>query len=359
MKIGVNARLLTKLFTGIGQVTRNLIRELAKIDKKNEYILVVHEKVPVKIRKEFPKNVRIKIIPEKKIGPAGVKKTWWEQIAVPEYFAKEGVEMAIFTYPCNPWTNDFYKKGIRTCVMVHDCIPWIFKEYRKKMVSRMYHYQSRRAVKKADLIVTVSENSKKDIVKICDAKARKIHVIYNDAGDAYGKRHEGVARILKKNGVKRGEFYLYVGGYDERKNVSYMVEEFKDRRPLVLTGGSLFKEKDGGSLLRTGFLNEEELAVLYANCAAFINLSKYEGFNLPIVEAANCGAPLILSDIKVHREIAGNAAKYVDLRKKGELEKALVSVKRRRDSYSKKSKVLAKKYSWEKSAKGLRDVLFS
>ncbi len=61
MKIGVNARLLAKPFTGIGQYTRNLFKELAEIDSETQYILVVPEKIPQEIERKFPKNVTVKI----------------------------------------------------------------------------------------------------------------------------------------------------------------------------------------------------------------------------------------------------------------------------------------------------------
>jgi len=70
----------------------------------------------------------------------------------PEFVKKGEFEMVIFPYPSNPWVADFYKKKVKTVVMVHDCIPWKNKKYRKGLLSKMYQAQSRRAVKKADLV---------------------------------------------------------------------------------------------------------------------------------------------------------------------------------------------------------------
>jgi hypothetical protein len=159
MKIGVNARFLTKPFTGIGQYTKNLFLELSKIDKKNEYIFIVPEKIDSSIEKAFGKNVKIKIIPELKVGISGIKKTWWEQISVPEFFISENIDIAFFPYPSNPWTKDWYKKGIKTVLVIHDCIPWIKKNYRKGLMSKMYHAQTLKSANLADVILTVSESS--------------------------------------------------------------------------------------------------------------------------------------------------------------------------------------------------------
>jgi glycosyltransferase involved in cell wall biosynthesis len=378
MKIGVNAKFLTKPFTGIGQYTRNLFRELAKSDKGREYILVVPEKIDPAIAKEFPGNVEFKIIPERKIGTQGMKKTWWEQISLPEYFEKEGVDVAFYPYPSNPWTKDWYKKGIKTILCIHDCIPWMRKSYARGFLSKLYHGRSKKAVALADEIFTVSEASKKDIVHVCNVEANKVHVVYNDASEVYkhalGK--EDVAEVLKRFSLSRGRFFLYVGGYDERKNVGFLKKEhavFAKKRedviPLVLAGGKIFDSKlygsfdksGAGNIVKTGFLEEEVLAALYRSCAAFVNVSRHEGFNIPILEAANCGAPLILSDIPVHKEVAGDAALYVDIDVAGKLADAFEKIlpEKNQEGFREDSLELARKYSWTFSAQKVKDVLFS
>lgn len=367
MKIGVNAAPLLKPFTGIGQYTKNLFKELAAIDPENEYLLVVHKELN---GVGFPKNVRVVVLPEKKFPLAGMRKTWWEQISLPEFFEKEKVDIAFFPYPSNPWTKDWYKKGIKTVVTVHDCIPWKHKQYRKGLLSKMYHAQTKKAVKWADLVFTVSKASRKDLIDICDVAPEKVRVVYNDAGEAYKKA--GDSSILAELGLKKGRYFLYCGGYDERKNVEFLVEEYLSGDfdfPLVLAGGQLFNSKLYGSIdkvadksgvLKTGFLEEAKLAGLYQNCLAFVHLSKEEGFNIPLLEAANCGAPLILSNIPVHREVAGEAAMFVEL-KKGS---AVAMIKHCldnevRERFSRKSQELAQNYSWKTSAKKVKDMLFS
>ncbi len=366
MKIGVNAAPLINPFTGIGQYTKNLIKALVKIDKKNKYILVVPKKLPKDLK--FPKNVSIKVLPEKKFKSAGMRKTWWEQIIVSEFFVKEKVDVAFFPYPSNPWTRDFYKKGIKVILTVHDCIPWKDHDYRKGVLSKMYHGQSKRAVKKADLVLTVSKTSKKDIVNLCKVPEKKVEVIYNDVSKVYKKKvTESLnKKTLKKYNLKRAKYLIYVGGYDKRKNVTFLVNEYLNLATdlkLVLVGDKLFKNKlykslddaDNKNIVRTGFLPEEEIAPLYKNSFAFIPLSKEEGFNIPIIEAANQSAPLILSKIKVHQEIAGESAVYTGDSIKNAIKK--LTKQKTRSSYKKKSKKLAGNYSWEKSAKKFKSML--
>ena len=351
MKIAVNARFLDKPFTGIGQYTRHLFVELAKLMPESKFEMLVPDKVDIKL----PKNMKQVVISEKRRGIAGVKKTWWEQVQLPEYIKKGDFDLVFFPYPANPWPKDFYRKGPKVVVTVHDCIPWVDKRYRRGLLSTLYHRRTRDAVKKADLVLTVSESSKKELKKVC--KVKKVEVIHNDSAPVY----------KKKRASKRGDYLLYCGGYDVRKNVETLMREFKkvhqahpDLR-LVLAGGKVLNDKlyasydelFGDAVERTGFVDEKELAKLYAGCLAFVHLSDMEGFNLPVLEAASCGAPLILSDIGVHRELFGKAAQFFD----GELEANVKKVLKDGEKWSKKSLKMAENFSWNKSARLLKDMI--
>lgn len=392
MKIGVNARFLGKPYTGIGQYTLNMVKELADADSGNEYVLIVPEDIGR--GNKFPANVRTHVLPEMRRGMAGMKKTWWEQISVPSFFEKEKVDMAFFPYPSNPWFSSFYKRKrkIKTIVTVHDTVPWENRKYRRGVLSKLYHFQSKKALKKVDLVLTVSDYSKRRIEKVCHIPAAKIEAIHNAASEVFmGPTDEDVEnRVLEKFRLRKAQFFLYCGGYDERKNVKKLIEEYltfadslakksaaenspRETIPaLVLAGDKLFANKlyveidetVGGKeekIIRTGFLSDEELKALYQNCLAYVNLSKEEGFNIPIVEAAYCGAPLILSDIEVHKEIAKSHALFVDISKNGDAGQALKKMLDHdsRVHYAKKSHELSKEYSWKKSAQKLKEVLFS
>lgn len=370
MKIGINGRFLLKPFTGIGTYTQNLFFELAKIDQKNEYIFVVPSKVPTGIKRLMNcKNIKFKVLPEPKFGSGGIKKTWWEQISVPEFFEKEGVDVAIFPYACNPWTKDWYNKGIKTIVTVHDCIPWVNKKYRRGFTSKLYHLRSKNAVALADVVLTVSESSKKQITKVCGVKKSKIHVLYNGVSNCY--LSNSTSKILNEFDLKPRGYLLYVGGYDVRKNVQYLALEylkFNDKYediPLVMAGAGILSGKlydsfeiDGKGIKKTGFLDEKDLAELYKNCLAFVNFSEEEGFNIPALEAATSGAPLILSNIPVHREIYDECALLVDTKKDGAGAAAFEKIvdKIEQKTLRQKSLKTAKNYSFKASAKKLLDT---
>ena len=98
-KIGVNARFLSKPFTGIGQHTKYLFEALAKQNQDVQFILVTPDKVEV----NFPKNVSVHVLPEKFPGTSGMRKTFWEQKQLPDFFLKQNVDVVHFPYPSNPW----------------------------------------------------------------------------------------------------------------------------------------------------------------------------------------------------------------------------------------------------------------
>jgi len=360
MKVVVNARLLMKPYTGIGQFTRGIFSAIGKLGGDIEYVLLVPEEVDFK----GSGKVRVEVLKERAKGTSGMKKTWWEQIQVPEYAKKCGADVLVCTYPCNPWSGDFYKSGIESVVVVHDCIPWKDKAYRRGLMSRMYHAQTKRAVRRAGQVVSVSEYSKSEIEKVCKVESSRISVIYNDVGEAYKRSYSDkeVEMVCKRFGIENGKYLLYVGGYDKRKNVGRLVElfgdsSFGDEVKLVLAGGQLFKgrlyddfDKTSDRVVKTGFLDDEDLAKLYTGSKFFINLSKDEGFNIPALEAISCKADLVLSKMDVHEELFSEAAVMIDPDQNIDLAEINHTTTFSREKF------LAR-FDWDKSARKMEKII--
>jgi len=319
MKIGVNARFLDRTETGIGQYTLNLFRKLAQDHPKDEFTLVVCRKIPHKL----PPNINIKVIPEKKrLIFGGLKKGFWEHCQLRRYFDSQQFDIVHFTYPAYPI------RGLRTpsVTTVHDIIPWRDKRYRKKLRSKIYLWLTGKAIKKAPQFLAVSKTTKKDFARYFQIDPAKITVTYEAVSDAY--RNPQTANSPLPTTVTN--YLLYVGGYDPRKNVKkliHLISQLKDQNiTLVLAGGKVLDNKlydsydlqkdpkiDKLNILKTGFLGEEELGALYKEAKALINISEKEGFNLPLLEAAYVGIPVITSDIPVHRELYEDYAFFLPL----------------------------------------------
>lgn len=331
MKIGVNARFLALPHTGIGQYTKWLFLTLAEQNPSVQFILVTHKPVQIKT----PSNLTIYTVREKFIGTPGMCKTYWEQYQIPLFLRHKKVDVMHFPYPCNPWR----KIETPVIVTVHDTIPWTLKAYRQNLTTRLYQNQCRAALKHANHILVVSETTKKDILDCCGHSFNvKISVVHNAPAAIFFTREKLEKRqnILKKYGINADvPYFIYVGGYDERKNVKMPVETFlkfiapRYRVNFVLVGGKsmdrplyksfddLTKIKEGdrlmlskGQLLFTGFVAEENLPALYQSSLFFVSLSKKEGCNLPLMEAMASQIPIVVSDIAVHREMADNRALF-------------------------------------------------
>lgn len=320
MKIGIQARFLLHPYTGIGQYTRSILHGLSKVDKDNEYFLFTPEHVEL----DLPKNFQQIRVVEKNYKSDSYRKWYWEHKQVPQEMEAMEMDLAHFLYPANPNR----KMKIPVVVTVHDVIPWKLKAYRKKMRSRAYHFNAKQALKKVDHIVTVSNFSAEEIKTMLNLKDKDITVIYEAAP------HEEAAKNFPKLSLRR-QYFLYVGGYDERKNVAKLILAYQKHVgntypiDLILVGGKDrgyevlitddYLEKVGnivvkpkGNVIFTESLSSEELQCMYREAYAFVNVSEYEGFNLPLVEAMEHGIPIVTSNIEVHREVTDNSAVFVD-----------------------------------------------
>ncbi len=321
MKIGMNARFLTQPYTGIGQYTINLLKSLAKADDKNEYFLFTPELVELNLPERFH-QIRI---PEADYKSASLRKAHWEFVLIPREMAKWQVNVAHFLYPANPLT----RMAVPVVTTVHDVIPWVLPEYQKRLRSQLYYAYVRFALKKANHIITVSEFSKGEIERLFKIPEKDISVIPLAPPLQEG---EPSAPDLPL----RRPYLLYVGGYDERKNVPALMDAFQKHianhysLDLLLVGGkdkglekwltNQYLEKVAGhipvkpkgNIVLTPPLSPGELFALYRQATAFVHASYYEGFNIPLVEAMSHGLPIVAADLAVNREVTENNAVFVD-----------------------------------------------
>jgi glycosyltransferase involved in cell wall biosynthesis len=172
----------------------------------------------------------------------------------------------------------------------------------------------------ADLLLTPSEAVRREIAELGVAPFR-VRAIHHGPGQTV----EGEAAGLPPRTPAR--YALHVGTLEPRKNVGTLLAAWRllrrrvaDPPALVLSGGMGWKAEEirrevaeaerEGWLVYLGYVSPGELAALYGNASAVLLPSFYEGFGLPVVEALRAGAPLVLSDIPVLREVAGDAALY-------------------------------------------------
>ena len=321
MKIGINARFLPQPYTGIGKYSYNLLSALSQLDEVNQYFLFTPQLVDFPL----PDNFRQIRVPEKDFASPGLRKAHWEYHLIPKEMKKWEVDMAHFLYLSNP----LMKLGIPTIVTVHDMIPWRLPEYNEHFRSKLYHLHAKWALKRADHIITVSEFSKSEIKKIVKIEDKNISVTLLAPSITHQDDMPPGLSLRRK-------FLLYVGGYDSRKNVPMLLIAYQkfiaNYYPidLILVGGKgkgledyitdaftqkvadRFPVKPKGKIIFTEPLQDSELSAMYRQALALVHPSSYEGFNLPLVEAMKHGLPLVISDIPVNHEVAGDAGFYVN-----------------------------------------------
>ena len=252
----------------------------------------------------------------------------------------------------------FQKKKIKTVVTVHDMIHEKFWTDSKNLGKRFTLYNKKKLIMNADYIITVSKNTKNDLIKYYpDVDSKKIAVIYHGAND-----YSNVPFIDMK--AKYGKYILFVGQRSGYKNfralttaISHVIKDNKSIK-LVCVGGGAFSQAEkemffsygiSGSVFQIN-ATDEELFNLYRNAVFFVFPSIYEGFGIPILEAFACDCPVLLSNCSCFPEIGGDAVEYFDATDSNSMTekiRLLLDSKDRRMELISKGRKRLQKFSWD------------
>jgi glycosyltransferase involved in cell wall biosynthesis len=260
----------------------------------------------------------------------------------------------------------------RAVVTIHDIIHVLYPQFLPNRAALLYaRVMIRRALRRADRIITVSYNSKRDLVDYFGVAPARVDVVYNGVA---GRYHAGIPReerdrVSAKYGLPR-PYLLFLGGEKPHKNVRNVIRAFGEARreralphALVLAGPmpknrsrveALIAAHDLESrVFRTGVVPEEDLPGLFAAADAFLYPTLYEGFGLPVVEAMACGVPVLTSSTSALQEIAGGYAYLVDPMDVDAIARGIVDLAtdpRRRAEFADLGKRRARDFSWDKAA---------
>jgi glycosyltransferase involved in cell wall biosynthesis len=230
----------------------------------------------------------------------------------------------------------------------------------------------------ADHIVTISEFSKASFLKYFPYyPEERISVVYlgNRPTLKRIKQESEWHTVQRKFGLEE-TFWLGVGTVEPRKNYRLLLEAYaelvsagKETKPLYIAGGKGWMEESIQKKVKElgidnwvkflGYVTDEELSVLYSKCFAFVYPSHYEGFGLPVLEAMNCGAPVITSNNSSLPEVAGDAALYIDSQNANQLVQAMSRLNNDselRNELVRKSEMQASKFSWDRAAEQILSI---
>lgn len=228
----------------------------------------------------------------------------------------------------------------------HDVVPLKYPEWSNPKIVAVHKRRLELVEKEIDMVIAVSETTKKDLLEVSTIPEEKVTVIYEAAGEQFKPQPEKEIAEFKKRLNLPDKFILAIGGIGQRRNLKRIKEATKDYN-LVVTGETI------------PFIADKEMPLLYNSADVLVYTSLYEGFGLPILEAMACGTPVITSDLSAMKEIGGNAAVYAspedieDIR--GQLNVLLM------DTDWQKLKVAngfkqVKKFSWDKCVKETVEV---
>lgn len=355
MKIGIDGRFWNE--SGVGRYTRNLVSELQKIDKKNNYVLFASKENHIEIKSPNWKVIKSDI-------------HWHsieEQIKFPQIINRENLDLMHFPYFSVPV---FYNRPY--IVTIHDLILHHFATgeattksqivYNLKLLG--YKFIMKKSAQNARKIITVSNATKDEITEHLNVSQEKIVVIYEGVDHKIIRNSQFAIRNLNN-------YFLHVGNLYPHKNMNMVLESLKKIKDedgliiqLVIAGKEDFfhqkfqkRVKDlslQNQIIFLGEVSDEKLGELYRNALALITPSLMEGFDLPAIEAMSNKCLILASDIPAHKEICKDAIIYFDLKNEEDLTSKIKDVykngKERYKEKIKKGKVLASQLSWEQMA---------
>ncbi|MDX9913010.1 MAG: glycosyltransferase family 1 protein [Candidatus Moranbacteria bacterium] len=365
MKIGINASFARKPGSGIGEVTLNYLKTLAKSNKNFEFILYLEEDLFFDLPSNFTKRIFLPFYKRDDL----IRKIIWEKLLLPAKIKNDNCEAFISLYQC----PTILPKNIRHTMVVHDIIPELFPNYINNWRKKYYWYLTKQAIKKADKIIAVSQNTKDDLIKYLKIDADRIIVRHIDVDPIYKKEIAELdsQAVLEKYELTPG--YIYSGGgLDGRKNIDTLIYAYKillDKNknvpdlvisgklmpqlaPLIIDVEKIVEElniKDKVKVL--GFVPQENLPALYKNASLFVYPSVYEGFGLPLLEAMSVGTPVATSNASSLGEIVRDAGILFDPESAEDMAQKIMQIlndEELRKQNTVKAKEYAQNFSWEK-----------
>ncbi|GAA4809434.1 hypothetical protein GCM10011365_15850 [Marinicella pacifica] len=228
--------------------------------------------------------------------------------------------------------------GVKTVVTIHDLIP-LKIPFTTLDFKKYFYYLFKQAAESADLILSVSEHTKKDIINIYGVSEDKIKVTYQSYRASKTVNHDDAKTYLKAQNLTPQKYILFVGNIEPKKNIKQLIQAMayvKKGYKLAVVGRKAwmhesqlkglnnFLKKDDYVFL--DYVPEYELGMLYQNATCLVMPSLYEGFGLPVLEAMQHDCPVICSNRSSLPEVAGDAAIYIDPYQFGEIRDAINSL---------------------------------
>lgn len=364
MVIAIDARSLEESTTGVGRYLSNVLKIWA-LHAEHKFILYFKGRIP---EAEYLKsgNFELKLIK----NPLGFKSNFFFQhILLPMNIKKNKADFFFSPFYLKP----FYCPA-RSSVALHDISYEAHPEWFDSRSQFILKKVSKYSAKTADLIFTISNFSKNEIMKYYGIAEGKIKVTYLACDEGFNMEQNAskIGEMKKRCGIA-GKYILYVGSIFTRRHIPELMKAFEracyeaGEHQLVILGrnhtfpfveigeiiGDVNKKSGRCAILHIDSVNEEELNSLYSGCEFVVYLSDYEGFGLPVVEAQKFDKPVVTTHGSSLSEAGGDSVEYVQGNTENEIYdsiRRLIADADHREKLVKLGRENLKRFSWQKCA---------
>jgi glycosyltransferase involved in cell wall biosynthesis len=312
MRIGFDAKRAFANKTGLGNYSRFVLDALLTNEKAQTY-LAYTPKNKAKLFSHFPENnIRLpQGFLDKKLS------AYWRYASITSQLKDDGID--VFHGLSNELPQGLQKAGIKSVVTIHDLIferlPHLFKPIDRLI----YRHKFQSACRRADMVIAISEQTKRDLVELYNVDSKKIQVVYQDCNPIFkhqvgGGEREEIRRLYDI----RGPYILCLGTLEERKNQHRLVEAFANvlvGKPTSYTPKILEHIKKHNLEDKVKILSDvptAHLPALYQEAELFAYISIYEGFGIPVLEALHSGTPVLAAKGSCLEEAGGPGGLYAN-----------------------------------------------
>lgn len=349
MKIAIDASQVV-YETGVSVYTRNLIKSLLDLDKKNEYTLYGGS-----LRRLFKLNGIFQELTKEKNNARSLV------YPIPPFMAdvvfnRLGLNIDQFIgkvdiFHSSDWTQP--ATSALKITTVHDLVPILYAKMSHPRIVDVHKRRLERVLKYANKVIVPSDTTKSDFAKM--GYPEKSIVVIPEAVDS--SFHKPNREIINKTRVKYqlNSKYLLVVGTSFRKNIDRIVQAFEKvrvehRLKLVVVGEVPKSMHFVRNVKYLGNVPQKDIVSLYSGSEALVYPSLYEGFGLPILEAFSLNIPVLTSDRGSMKDIAGIAAVLVNPEDVASISDGIEKLLENKTHYTKLGRKQIKKYNWKKTA---------
>ena len=367
VRIGIDATALPQQPVGAGNYIIQLIRALVKANFDHQLVIYTQQHSPDLINLPADAEVEWRIVSDMTPGFRLV----WEQTSFPGLIRRDKVNLLHSLHYTKP-----LRLQCASVVTFHDMTFFLYPQLHTRARRLFFPPMMKLSAKQADEIVTVSESTRRDVIRLLGVDPDKVSTTQLGVDASFRVIDDLQAKkvIVTKYDLPE-EFILYLGTIEPRKNLPLLMRAYRllvdsgTRLKLILVGKygwmyqevfNLVSELNLEDMVRfTGYIPQDELPLVYNLASLFVYPTIYEGFGIPVLEAMACGVPVISSDIASLPEIVGEAGILVPAGDLGAYFSAMKLVTDDQDLRGKlidQGKLRASEFSWERTAQLTQQV---